>query len=208
MPSPRDCRCMFCGFDTHEDLIQGAFWTVQGYIVVEDIPARSCRGCGELFFTEETTLRIQQLLSRLPAEPKRLIRASAYSMTAFTSSGENSVCQMPNLQPDIALAADPQQDPQPSESPFESQRNLDSLLCPYCKFRTVACRVRSVFWAGETLIIIENIPSQVCPTCQEKYYSESTLERIDALLKNFASDSVTLITDIPSYSLTSCEEKS
>ena len=42
-------------------------------------------------------------------------------------------------------------------------------------------RVRSAFWHDDRLVVIEDIPALVCERCQEQYYDDSTVARIDLL---------------------------
>ncbi|MFB3786162.1 MAG: YgiT-type zinc finger protein [bacterium] len=201
MPSQTDRLCTYCGFDTQEDLVRGAFWTGQDYIVVEDMPAWLCAGCGEHFFPRETTLRIQDLLTHPPVESGKIIRTSVYSLDSSLPMDENTAQPVRDLQPDPALELDTPPEARAAESTIELQRDPCRFQCKYCQSGTVMGRVRSVFWAGEELIVLENIPARVCPTCQEPYYSGPTLDRIEALLKNRARVTATRTLDIPVFSL-------
>ncbi len=42
-------------------------------------------------------------------------------------------------------------------------------------------RVRSAFWEGERLVVIEDIPALVCPDCREQFYDEATTMVLDLL---------------------------
>jgi YgiT-type zinc finger domain-containing protein len=39
--------CAYCGAETRQDSVKAAFCGPQGWVVVEDVPARVCPGCGE-----------------------------------------------------------------------------------------------------------------------------------------------------------------
>jgi YgiT-type zinc finger domain-containing protein len=42
-------------------------------------------------------------------------------------------------------------------------------------------RVRSAFWEGERLVVVEDIPALVCPSCGEQFFDDSTAIRLDLL---------------------------
>lgn len=46
------------------------------------------------------------------------------------------------------------------------------MTCGSSHVRTVA--VRSAFWQGERLVVVEGIPALVCDNCGEQFYEEST----------------------------------
>lgn len=54
--------CQSCGrAGLEETLVQSAFWEGERLVVVEDIPALVCRGCGERFYDDETAIRLDML---------------------------------------------------------------------------------------------------------------------------------------------------
>ena len=73
-------RCRYCGCETDEGVIKAAHWTERRLIVIEDIPARLCQGCGEQFFEEEVIQKIQKALTYPTTKAKRQIRVPVYSL--------------------------------------------------------------------------------------------------------------------------------
>ena len=153
-------RCKYCGYDTREDVIKAAFWMGDGLIVVEDVLARVCKGCGEQFLDEETTQRIQGLLKNPAMEPGRQIRVSVYDLSRLESMAKHRRSQS-------IKSSDPQTSPQ----------------CKYCESETVEELVRSAFWVNEQLIAIENIRARVCRRCDVQFYDDETAETIATLEK-------------------------
>lgn len=41
--------------------------------------------------------------------------------------------------------------------------------------------VRSAFWHGDRLVVVEDIPAAVCGNCHEQFYDDATVMRIDLL---------------------------
>ena len=84
--SEATCRCPHCDFETHEEVVKSVFWTAQGLIAIEDIPARVCRRCREAFYDEETTGKIAALTQQAfpPIEPNRRIVAPVFSLADNT----------------------------------------------------------------------------------------------------------------------------
>ncbi len=54
--------------------------------------------------------------------------------------------------------------------------------CPSCQKLTYAATVRTNVWLGDRLIVVEDIPAQVCELCGEQYYDELTSETLRALV--------------------------
>ena len=42
-------------------------------------------------------------------------------------------------------------------------------------------RVRSAFWEGERLVVIEDIPALACSACGEQFFDDATAIRLDLL---------------------------
>jgi len=154
-------RCKYCKCDIHDDVLKVAFWMHDGLIVIEDVPARLCNGCGEQFLDEEVAQKIQQIFKNSTAEPERQIQASVYDL--------------------------PQLEPMEKHSSFESiaanKKSRATLRCKYCESETVEELVKSAFWVNEQLIAIENIPARVCQQCKAQFYDDETAEKIAALDK-------------------------
>ena len=57
-----------------------------------------------------------------------------------------------------------------------------SVNCTNCGSADVhAAEVRSAFWHGDRLVIVEGIPAIVCGKCSEQYYDDTTAVRLDLL---------------------------
>lgn len=153
-----ELRCKYCKYDTHEEVIKAAFWMDNGLIIIEGIPARLCKGCGEQFFDEQITRRIHELLKN-PTEPERLIRVSVYNLPQFESMRKHRQFQ----------------------STRANRDSQASLQCKYCESETVEELVKSAFLVGEQLIAVENIPARVCQECKVHFYDDETAETIATL---------------------------
>ena len=147
--------CKYCGFETHEDVIKAALWTHNGLVVVEDIPARVCQGCGEQFFDEEVTQKIENVVASPAAKAKRRVRVPVYSMSQ-NRAGERQ-----------RTKAD--------------QKDEEILLCKYCGSETVKELVRSAFWVDGQLFAVENVPAQVCQRCKQQFYDAEITEKLTTL---------------------------
>jgi YgiT-type zinc finger domain-containing protein len=82
-------RCRYCGCETDEGVIKAAHWTERRLIVIEDIPARLCQGCGEQFFEEEVIQKIQKALTYPTTKAKRQIRVPVYSLEAVIANQDH-----------------------------------------------------------------------------------------------------------------------
>lgn len=152
-------RCKYCGCDTNEDVIKAAFWTDSGLTVIEDIPARICEGCGEQFFNDETTQRIQQLITCPVVKAKRQIQIPIYSMSQDTAKRKEHY-------------------PEPIRVNRDHQ---ETFLCRYCESETIEELVKSVFWMDGELLALENVPARVCKLCKQPFYDDKTAEKITEL---------------------------
>jgi len=81
--------CAYCGAGTREDSVQAAFWGRQGWVVIEDIPARVCEGCGEQFYDDHTTERIEAIVNGSTAVPPRQITVGVFSLADGENAGQN-----------------------------------------------------------------------------------------------------------------------
>ena len=177
-PHPSDgrgeLRCKYCKYDTHEEVIKAAFWMDNGLIVIEGIPARLCKGCGEQFLDQQITRRIQELLKNPTTEPERLIRVSVYDLPQLESMGKHRQFQSPVPAPPVSR----QTQVQAIRANKDSQA---SLQCKYCESQTVEELVKSAFWVDEQLMLLENIPARVCQECEVHFYDDETAETIATL---------------------------
>jgi len=54
--------------------------------------------------------------------------------------------------------------------------------CTNCGSAEVsAARVRSAFWVGDRLVVVEGIPALVCGACAEQFYDDTTVVGLDLL---------------------------
>ncbi len=58
------------------------------------------------------------------------------------------------------------------------------MKCDFCEGQTRTRRVKKHHWFGGRLYVVENVPSQVCGECGQRYFHASTLDAIDLLLAN------------------------
>lgn len=56
------------------------------------------------------------------------------------------------------------------------------MLCEFCSGQTVPKKVKRQYWLYGKLYIVENVDSEVCAECGERYFHASTLDEIDLLL--------------------------
>ena len=74
--------------------------------------------------------------------------------------------------------------------------------CRRCQKLTHAAMVRSNVWQGDNLIVVEDIPSQVCEQCQEQYYDSLTEDALRTLIHdNLKSATPKRVMEVPVYSL-------
>lgn len=72
--------CNVCGSDRYEDVHVDEVFKVNGrHVIVEHIPARRCRQCGELTFDSDTTERVRLLLHESPV-PTRSVTLDVFDL--------------------------------------------------------------------------------------------------------------------------------
>jgi YgiT-type zinc finger domain-containing protein len=172
-------RCKYCGFETHGDVIKAALWTHNGLVVVEDIPARVCQGCGEQFFDEEVTQKIENVPASPAAKAKRRVRIPVYSISR-NRAGERH-----------RTKAD--------------QKDEEILLCKYCGCETVQELVRSAFWVDGQLFAVENVAAQVCRRCKQQFYDAEISEKLTTLANEAPGQAGTRQMSVPVFSLADVE---
>jgi len=205
-------RCKYCGCETNKDIIKAALWTNEGLIVIEDIPARLCEGCGEQFFEEEITQRIQQVITYPVSKAKRQIQAPVYSLSQVKVAKRQRHPEAKSQQPPcFRTGASPEptyhQANQISEQIKVNKDGQETLLCKYCESETVEDLVKSAFWVDGGLLAVENVPARVCQRCRQQYYDEETTEKITAFDKHrFVSGTARRDVWVPVFSLDDIEE--
>jgi YgiT-type zinc finger domain-containing protein len=62
--------------------------------------------------------------------------------------------------------------------------------------------VRSAFWHGDRLVVVDDIPALVCQVCGEQYYDDQTVVRLDLLRgTGFPADQAEAEIVVPVFSL-------
>ena len=74
--------------------------------------------------------------------------------------------------------------------------------CHRCEKLTHAAMVRSNVWEGDRLIVVEDVPAQVCEQCQEQYYDNLTEDALRTLMQDdLKSVTPKRVMEVPVYSL-------
>jgi len=73
-------RCKYCGSGTEEEVVQAALRGARGWLILEDIPARVCKQCGEQFYDDRTAERIERITTDPAAKAEREITVPVYSL--------------------------------------------------------------------------------------------------------------------------------
>ena len=82
--------CKYCGSDTCDELVKSAFWADRGLVAVEDVPARVCRQCGERFYDERTTWKIEKVIGDPTLQPKQTLTVPLWSLAEIEALGRRS----------------------------------------------------------------------------------------------------------------------
>src|SRR3990170_7939591 len=78
----------------------------------------------------------------------------------------------------------------------------EPFACLRCEKLTHAAVVRTNVWQGERLIVVEDIPAQLCELCGEQYYDSLVSETLRALLMDdLESATPKRVMEVPVYSL-------
>jgi YgiT-type zinc finger domain-containing protein len=66
---------------------------------------------------------------------------------------------------------------------------------------TRSARVRSAFWHGDRLVVVEDIPAVVCGACSEQSYDDATVVALDLLRgEGFPEEQATAQLRVPVFS--------
>jgi YgiT-type zinc finger domain-containing protein len=79
-PCQEPFRCKYCGAVTEEEVVQAALRAAQGWLILEDIPARVCKQCGEQFYDEGTAEKIERITANPAAKAAREILVPVFSL--------------------------------------------------------------------------------------------------------------------------------
>ncbi len=183
----QDCRkpfpCEHCGSNTREDVVKAAIWGSRGLVVIENIPAWMCEGCGEQFYDEETAREIEKIVAGPAGKAKQEILVPVFSLAEVEVPQKK--CRPPEDVHDWEAEAiqsmytGMEQGRQEGEGNQESQK---AWRCRYCEADTHEDVVRSVLWAERGLVAVEDIPARVCEGCGERFYDEETTQRIEKVV--------------------------
>lgn len=59
------------------------------------------------------------------------------------------------------------------------------VVCDKCSTGILRpARIRTAFWHGDSLIVVQNIPAMVCPDCGEEYVADPTVVQLDRMRGN------------------------
>jgi YgiT-type zinc finger domain-containing protein len=76
------------------------------------------------------------------------------------------------------------------------------MLCPRCSGATAATTVRTAIWRGDELVVVEDIPAQVCEACVEQYYDEDVSDALRQLMeRGFPASEAKKEIHVPVFSL-------
>ena len=68
---------------------------------------------------------------------------------------------------------------------MDSNNDRSGAVCPGCGGSDIGmARVRSAFFHGDRLVVIEDIPALVCSGCNEQFYDDRTVVVLDLLRGN------------------------
>jgi len=56
--------------------------------------------------------------------------------------------------------------------------------CPHCQHPTVSATVRTAIWMGDRLVVVEDVPAQVCQGCSDQFYDDD----VSRALRRLAED--------------------
>lgn len=62
--------------------------------------------------------------------------------------------------------------------------------CYFCKGKTEIKNVDVDFRWGDRLIVVKNVPVEVCTQCGERYYSAEVSKKLDELVKKEANSTI------------------
>jgi len=202
-------RCKYCRGNTRKDTIKAALWSNRGLIVIEDIPARLCEGCGEQFFEAEVTQRMQRVITpasspllapRFRGDKFTPAQAGARKQRGAAAAKAKRQIRVPVYSlPQVRAAKEKRHE---GISNSRGEHSGETFLCAYCGSGTVEDLVKSVFWVDGRLLIVKNIPARVCQRCRQPFYDEETADNISELDKGKSLPGVTRrYESVPVFSL-------
>jgi YgiT-type zinc finger domain-containing protein len=195
--------CESCGSETHDDVVQAAFWLDTGWIAVEDVPAWTCQGCGEHFYDEPTAGKIEKLLTGPAGRPKQEVAVPVFSLTEVDlPKGESRPEAVDDEDAQAARATFTGTEPAADDA-ADARETQEPFLCKYCRSDTHEDVAKSALWTDQGLVVIEDIPARVCRECKEQFYDEMTTWKIERLVEQgFPREKASRQISVPVFSLT------
>lgn len=198
--------CEHCGSDTCEGVVKAALWGERGWLVIEDIPARVCQGCGEQFYDEETTGKMAKVIAAPAAGAKQKILVPIFSLTEVEVPKEESRPEVLDEEEMEAVETTFTGTEGTGHEMEEDRESREASLCKYCESHTHEDTVKSAFWAAGGLVAVEDIPAQVCEGCGEQFYADETARKIAELATHgFPAEKANRKTLVPVFSLAEAE---
>jgi len=198
--------CEHCGADTHEEVVKAASWSDRGLVAIEGIPARVCKGCGEQFYDEETTGRIEKVMAGAAGKARQEVIAPVFSLTDVeVPEGGSSPARHDDEEMGAveSMFSGTEQARQGLEG---DQKSQEAFLCTYCQSHTHEELVKSVVWTDKGLVAIEDIPARVCHECREQFYDQEIAWKIARLTERcFPAEKVKREVPVPVFSLADIE---
>lgn len=76
------------------------------------------------------------------------------------------------------------------------------VVCPQCGSRSVKpAVVRSAFWHGDRLVVVEDLPALTCGACHEQFYDDATVTILDLMRgQGFPPDNAARSLTVPVFS--------
>jgi YgiT-type zinc finger domain-containing protein len=89
------------------------------------------------------------------------------------------------------------------EDPSMNAAEQSHASCSQCGSSDLSTTtIRSAFWEGDRLVVIEDIPAIVCGSCGEQHYDDTTVVLIDLLRGDgFPADKARRQISVPVFSL-------
>ncbi len=58
------------------------------------------------------------------------------------------------------------------------------MMCEFCGGETISKKMRKIHWFQGRLYIVDDVETEVCRECGERYYHATTLDAMDELLES------------------------
>ncbi|MDQ2088919.1 type II toxin-antitoxin system MqsA family antitoxin [Marimonas arenosa] len=99
---------------------------------------------------------------------------------------------------------DPQTKPQEPHAASATRTAAEQAGCAACSGGALARQdIKTAFWEGERLIVVDDIPALVCQNCGEQYYEDQTAMQLDLMRgAGFSADKATRTMTVPVFTFT------